>query len=262
MSRYIDEENSITHYGVLGMKWGIRRYQPYSYTGGGSGKEVGEAAKKSKAAAAKEKIKSAVKTYKTKKKMAKLRKAKAEKAKRLAAEAAAKDRKEKEVKALKEKITKDAVTLNRNQELARKLLTNDEYNKIKDRLQSEQQVYELAKKKNDRARQTIEDVLKYSQTGIKVYNSLNTWDKILNDEKKSDPVSEAAKAAEKATKTAEKATKAKKDSGPSFKEAFRQYKEASRNAKQQQEWDDWFEDIVRNVEYVEPQLLLEDKKKR
>ena len=44
-------EDYLAHYGIPGMKWGVRRYQPYSVRGrisGKSGREVGEAKKLSK----------------------------------------------------------------------------------------------------------------------------------------------------------------------------------------------------------------------
>ena len=262
MGRYYDTEEELFHYGVLGMKWGIRRYQPYSYTGGGNGKEIGEAARKGgRILSAKEvisnnrkKASSMIKQYKKKKQLQKARRAKAEKA-------AAKAAEEAKIKKLKEEITRDAAALNKNRELARKLLTNEEYDKIKNRLQSEDQVYELSKKKQDRARRNVEDILKYSSTAIKAYNQFKTWEKILNDGgSESKPAQSVSNFKSDSTSKKEKeAAKKANDAYRDFQKAADKANDAYRDIKDEQ----WFKDIVNNLDPdPTPMRQLTDRRKR
>lgn len=161
--QYYGNDNEVqeflAHYGVVGMHWGIRRYQPYSVKPRGSGKLgklIGEAARKGKAA--KSKVDTVVKKYKRRQNLKKARAAKAAKA----AEEAEKER-------IIRSGSANEVYRNRD-----KLSTKDISDAIT-RIQKENTLKSLmdeeTKKKSEKTQQFMKKMVDYGKTAVSLYDT-------------------------------------------------------------------------------------------
>ena len=170
--------DDLMHFGIKGMKWGIRRFQPYQKGERvKGGKEVGKATKVKQRPS----VGNIIERYKTKK-VTKKR-----------VEAAKKAREKRKAEADFEEAKKKAVETGTIEDLAKfkGKLSNEEYNRAFLRLQNEQKVAALVQAnqktawdKIDKGMEIVARVSKYANTVATAKNNLDALDDALHKKDK------------------------------------------------------------------------------
>ena len=176
-----DYRDYLAHYGVVGMHWGIRRYQPYSYTEGrdgvrkgkemGAARKLGDAMKRAGSAVSRtvknagSRTSSAIRTFRANQKVKR--------------EERKADRAEKK----KEKVINsgDVDTVMKY----RKHLSNDEIRQATDRIMAEQRLKDLeseeAMKTIERGKRLIANVADMTRNVSSIYNTVTDVKKKMDD---------------------------------------------------------------------------------
>lgn len=162
-------DDHLEHHGILGMRWGIRRFQPYP-KGSRGGKEIGEAAKKARGGSLRER--------RAKKKMIKAQ------AEILTRARAAKSEKEARARILEE--VKKRPTATTVLEFVDEL-SNEDLNNLNNRIKAIRTLEATAKEERDAGFNYMDDAMNkvkkvkdWGKTGVDSYNTINDILSILN----------------------------------------------------------------------------------